>query len=58
MTFGQIQKSVTALTTGVIGWGFVVVASPSAPITASEWLGLAVVAATAAGVYAVPNDPK
>jgi hypothetical protein len=52
------QKFVTALVTGTIGWGFVVIASDPVSITASEWLGLAVVAATAANVYAVPNATK
>ena len=54
---GRYQKTVTALVAGVIGWGAVVVASPTNAITSSEWLGLAVVVATALGVYAVPNDP-
>jgi hypothetical protein len=52
------QKFVTAAVTGTIGWGFVVIASAPAAITAAEWLGLGVVAATAANVYAVPNTPK
>lgn len=55
--FGQIQKAVTALVAGALGWGAVVIASPSGPVTASEWLALGVVGATALGVYAVPNTP-
>lgn len=54
----EIQKAVSAMVTGVIGWGFVVVASTSASITAAEWLGLAVAVATGLGVYAVPNIPS
>lgn len=51
----KYQKMLAALVTGAIGWGAVVVSSPSGPITSAEWLGLAVVVATALGVYAVPN---
>lgn len=49
------RKALTALVTGWLGWGAVVIASPSAPITAPEWLALGVVTATAVGVYSVPN---
>jgi hypothetical protein len=55
MKLPTMQKFVTAAVTGTIGWGFVVIASESAPITAAEWLGLGVVGATALNVYAVPN---
>lgn len=55
---GQYQKAITALVSGVLLWGSVVVASPAGPITASEWLGLGTAAAVALGVYAVPNSPK
>lgn len=55
--FGRFQKAITALVVGGLGWGAVVVASKPAPVTASEWLGLGVVAATALGVYGVPNTP-
>jgi hypothetical protein len=54
---GSYRKSVTALVTGWLGWGVVVVASASGPITAAEWLQLGIVTATAAGVYAVTNQP-
>lgn len=53
----EIQKMLAALVTGALGWGAVVVASPPAAITASEWLGLGVVVAIGLGVYAVPNVP-
>lgn len=56
MNLGQYRKTVTALATGLLGWGAVVVTSAPAAVTASEWLGLGVVLATALGVYAVPND--
>lgn len=58
MNFGPYQKMITTLVTGLIGWGFVVVASPDAAVSAAEWLGLAVVGATGLGVYAVPNHPS
>lgn len=51
----RYQKAIAAIITGAIGWGFVVVASPSSAITASEWMALAVAGATALGVYGVPN---
>jgi hypothetical protein len=51
------RKTVTALVTGALGWGAVVVSSASGPVTASEWLALGVVSATAVGVYAVANEP-
>lgn len=54
----MVNKFISAVVTATIGWGFVVVASPAADITASEWMGLAVGIATALGVYAVPNTPK
>jgi hypothetical protein len=47
----KYRKSITALVTGVLGWGGVVVASEPAAITAAEWLFLGVVVATALGVY-------
>ena len=53
--FGRYQKTAAAIVTGAIGWGSVVISSASDHITASEWLALAVVFATALGVYAVPN---
>ena len=51
-------KFVTAFFSGLIGWGMVVTASaPGAP-TASEWLSLCIVVATAFGVYAAPNKER
>lgn len=52
------MKTVTAVITGLLGWGTVVVTSEPLAITASEWLTLGYAAATALGVYAVPNEPK
>lgn len=51
------RKTISALVTGLLGWGAVVVTSESSAITASEWLALGVALATAFGVYAVPNGP-
>lgn len=52
-------KTVAAVVTGVIGWATLVVNSPSTAVTASEWIVLATVVATAVGVYVVPNaDPE
>lgn len=50
------RKSITALITGLLGWAAVVIVSDSIKITASEWLALGVAAATALGVYTVPNE--
>jgi hypothetical protein len=47
----KYRKSITALVTGALGWGGVVVASEPSAITAPEWLFLGVVVATALGVY-------
>lgn len=49
------NKTVTAVSTGVLGWATVVVTSTPALVTASEWLMLGTVLATAFGVYQVPN---
>lgn len=51
------SKTFSALVTGLLGWGAVVVTSEAKPVTASEWLALGVALATALGVYAVPNGP-
>jgi hypothetical protein len=56
MNLAPYRKTVTALATGLLGWGAVVVTSDPSAITASEWLGLGVALATALGVYSVPND--
>lgn len=53
----RYRKTITAVVTGAIGWGAVVIASQPAAITASEWLMGATAAATALGVYAVSNEP-
>lgn len=55
--FGRFQKAITALVVGGLGWAGVVISSKPAPVSASEWLGLGVVVATALGVYGVPNTP-
>lgn len=57
MNLAPYRKTITALTTGLIGWASVVIVSEPTNITATEWLGLAVALATAFGVYAVPNEP-
>lgn len=54
----RARKTVAAVVTGVIGWGAAVVASPPAHVTASEWIVLATVVATALGVYTVRNATR
>lgn len=56
MNLAGHSKSIAALVTALIGWGFVVISSKASHITASEWMGLAVVVATALGVYAAPKN--
>lgn len=53
----RYAKTISALVTGLLGWGAVVVSSDRASISASEWLALGVAAATALGVYGMPNKP-
>jgi len=56
MKLAAYRKSITALITGLLGWGAVVIVSESTKITASEWLSLGIALATAAGVYQVKNE--
>lgn len=58
MNLAPYRKTVAALVVGLLGWATVVVTSPEATITASEWLGLGTALATALGVYQVPNEPE
>ena len=53
-----INKTVAAILIGIVGWATAVVYSPSASITAAEWVSLATVILTAAGVYQIANQPK
>ena len=55
MLNGSINKTITALITGLIGWATLVVNSPSAGITSSEWVELATALAVALGVYTISN---
>lgn len=56
MSLSSYRKTVTALVTGLIGWGAIVISSEAAKVTGSEWLMLATVVATALGVYSVSNE--
>ena len=49
------RKTLTALATGLLGWGAAVVASDPAAITAAEWITFGTALATALGVYGVAN---
>lgn len=51
------RKTAAAVITGLLGWGAVVVTSEATKVSASEWLMLGTVLATALGVYSVPNEP-
>lgn len=50
------RKTVSAVVTGLIGWGAAVVVSDQTKISASEWIMLATALATALGVYSVTNE--
>ena len=54
--FAKYRKTVTAVVTNALGFSAVVIASPSAAITATEWQFGAVGLATALGVYVVANE--
>jgi hypothetical protein len=51
----RYRKTIAAVVTGVIGWASAVVASDPATVTATEWIMLATVVATALGVFGFPN---
>ncbi len=51
------KKAVGVFLTGLLGWGTAVVASDSAPITATEWIALATVAVTTLVAYVLTNAP-
>lgn len=51
-----VRKTITAVVTGLIGWGTQVVVSPPAAISSGEWIGLATVLAVGLGVYGVTNS--
>lgn len=56
---GKYAKTISAIVTGNLGWvGVVIAAHPNHfTVSLSQWLALAVVNATALGVYAYPNAP-
>lgn len=53
---GKYRKTITAVVTGLIGWGTAVVQSAPSGVTATEWIMLATVTATGLGVYGIAND--
>lgn len=53
----RYRKTIAAVITNALGFSAVVIASPAAAITATEWQFGAVGLATALGVYVVANDP-
>lgn len=55
MNLGRYAKLVAALVAGSIGWATLVVNSPAAAISASEWIAGGTYLAVALGVYSVPN---
>lgn len=48
-----VRKSIAAIVGAVLTWGSVAQVDG---ITSGEWWGLAIAAATALGVFAVPNE--
>jgi hypothetical protein len=57
MAIGSIRKALTPIVVGGLGWASAVVVSPSAHITAGEWIFGGTALAIALGVYSVPNTP-
>lgn len=52
----RMRKALAAPIGAVLGWALLVVNSPSGPITAHEWVALAIGVAGAFGItYLVPN---
>lgn len=56
MQLSKYNKTIAALVTGLIGWASAVITSNATQVTASEWVMLATVIATALGVYQVKNS--
>jgi hypothetical protein len=55
--FGRYTKTVAAFVGAAIAFGTLVVTSPQAAISSSEWLSGGIGLATALGVYVLPNTP-
>lgn len=51
------KKTIASVVIGVLGWSSAVTVSDASDITASEWVGLVTVLATAVGVYQLANEP-
>jgi hypothetical protein len=54
---GTSGKAISVLVTGAIGWATAVVASAPQSITASEWVALATVGASAVTCWIISNAP-
>lgn len=55
MELKAYSKTIVAAIGAIITWAYVVVDTPSGPITSREWVALAGGVATATGVWAVKN---
>lgn len=57
--FGRSRKAVAGFVTPILAWCTVVAAQPGSfhRVTAVEWVGLAIAAATGLGVYQAANEP-
>lgn len=56
--FAPYRKTVVAVVGAVIAFATLVITSPEAAISASEWLSGAIGLGTALGVYGVANVPE
>lgn len=56
---GRSRKAIAGVVTPVLAWATVVAAQPGGfqNITGTEWVALAIAAATGLGVYQAANDP-
>lgn len=50
-----VRKSLVSLVGGLIGWASI--SLPDGHVSFPEWISLAVLVATALGVYVAPNSP-
>ena len=51
-----IRKAIAALLTGLLAWATAITVSPSATVTASEWVTFAGVCVAAFLTWMVPNE--
>lgn len=56
INLGVMRKANGVAVLGALGWGNLVIASKSGPITAAEWLALGTAGAAVLAAYGLTND--